>query len=554
MCHFYHSVPKQLLLKKKALHLPPLSTPHLASMARKRRAPSPTPPPPSPPQQSSGSESDTEDEERSPRTLMPPQSPQSHSAAAESDGSEEESDSDAQPESDAEEEEEEEEGDSSESEPEAPEPVLKKALASKKTNTSAQKDKKKPAPASAASGSKLKEKGKVDGPQTEPDPDEEEEGESSESEQQDKTAPPAKKTVAQHNKKRPAPEAAPSGKAKKKAKADAGIVEHEATPTGNGKEKAEAEPEKVPHVQTRSATANKLGDKLDKSGIDPSSSSKSAQVHRWSNKDTIKILETLAAYVEREAKCPENKVLYLLVADYLEREDCTLSDLYEKVRSQKRKYERGFVPVGDYERQLYQLSDAIWGQKAQEAIAAAASRGTEVVEVEADRNGKIKLSKEDTATATQNGDALRNGKGRKADKEALTGNHNAGAGNEEESHEGDAGWAVVQGIQRNNGFIGNQNGGTGTEHAEGRAIVQGAHRDFHELQKLYPSLADCVERLGGRNLCRETLKMAFGFIGDEEAKTLESSMEAQKKSEALTEACRLNIKAVLLKMLLEKVG
>ncbi|GJN05360.1 hypothetical protein PR202_ga22981 [Eleusine coracana subsp. coracana] len=151
------------------------------------------------------------------------------------------------------------------------------------------------------------------------------------------------------------------------------------------------------------------------------------------------------------------------------------------------------------------------------------SEKDQAVEEETERNVKSKLSKEGNATATQNDDTLANGNGEKTDKEASTGNQNGGTGTEEDTHE---------------------------EDAEKEAGVQGTHRSFDELQNLYPCLAGCVERIKAQHSCGETLAMAFGFIGDEEASALESKIIAHRVAEARTQIDSWDIKKELLSMLI----
>ncbi|GJN11965.1 hypothetical protein PR202_ga30205 [Eleusine coracana subsp. coracana] len=211
---------------------------------------------------------------------------------------------------------------------------------------------------------------------------------------------------------------------------------------------------------------------------------------------------------------------------------------------------------------MYHLSDEIWGEKAKEAIAAAASqkdssltkskrgqatkekvdgnskgetvkeatnqnidtqRGNEKdqsVVVETVRNVKRKLSREDTATATHNGDTLVNGKGGKTENDASTGNQNGGVGTTEETDEEDAEREVIN--------------------------VRGTPRSFDELQNLYPGLAECVERIKAQHQCGETLRTAFGFIDDEMANALESNIKEQRIVKAKIQIDQWDIKMEVL--------
>jgi hypothetical protein len=64
-----------------------------------------------------------------------------------------------------------------------------------------------------------------------------------------------------------------------------------------------------------------------------------------------------------------------------------------------------------------------------------------------------------------------------------------------------------------------------TNKKQKRASLQGTYRSFDQLQKLYPNIALWVERAEVRHPCGETLKRAFGFIGDEKANVMESKIK-----------------------------
>ncbi|KAK3142982.1 hypothetical protein QOZ80_4BG0355750 [Eleusine coracana subsp. coracana] len=506
-------------------------------MSRKRRDRSATPPRRRPPPQQSSSSEDSgsnAEEEDSPRAAtaqMPPQNPQSHLLAAAANNAEEESglDTDAQafqmrsvrrsrakpvaPAPHLESNADEEEDGGSESDPEVqepdPVPVPKKGKATKKS-----------------------------------------------------------KTVAL-DKKRPAEEPARSSKSKK-AKAEAGKVAPEATASEKGKKKVNAKMEKATPVPTPSR--EKLGRKAKKSEHPPSSSGKSLAHRPWSKGDSIMILEALAAHGKSNATAMKTEDLLKVVRDHLERNDCSHGDMYDKVRSLKKRYYRivstGNLPSEEDDLRMYNLSEEVWGEKAMAAMAAAAAaaaaaasqkdscltkssnekvdgnskretvkevanentdtqKGCEedqAVEVETGRNVKSKQSKEGNAPAIQNDDTLANGKGEKTGKEASTGNQNGGTGTEEDTHE---------------------------EDAEKEAGVQGTHKSFDELQNLYPNLAGCVERIKAEHSWGETLTMAFGFIDDEQANALESKIKAQRVAEAKTQIEYWDIKQELLSMLID---
>jgi hypothetical protein len=134
----------------------------------------------------------------------------------------------------------------------------------------------------------------------------------------------------------------------------------------------------------------------------------------------IKILEALVAHVKSEGALLKTDALLAAVRDHLDRKDCSYSDMYERVRRLKERYDKtvskGVVPKGEDELQMYNLSDAIWGEKAKEAIAAAASQNGSTVtkskkgqinKEEVDGNSKGGTSKEVT---NQNGDTRKGSK------------------------------------------------------------------------------------------------------------------------------------------------
>jgi hypothetical protein len=225
------------------------------------------------------------------------------------------------------------------------------------------------------------------------------------------------------------------------------------------------------------------------------------------------------------------------------------------------------VPSGEDELWIYNLSEAIWGEKAKEAIAAASqidstaakskkgrskkekvdgnSKGGTLKEVtnytqkggklqgnakeELIKDAKIGTSKETTTTATQNGGSLTKRKRGEMDKDKMdidlmpkdvsNSSQNDDTRTEEETHE---------------------------EETEKGASLQDTHRSFNELQKLYPNLAWCVERIEAQYPCGETLKRAFGFIGDEKANSLESKIISQRLSGVKEQIHQADLKKVVL--------
>jgi hypothetical protein len=146
------------------------------------------------------------------------------------------------------------------------------------------------------------------------------------------------------------------------------------------------------------------------------------------------------------------------------------------------------------------------------------------------KDAKSGTSKE---AATQNGDALTKRKREKMDKDKMdidpmpkdvsNGSQNGGTRTEEETDE---------------------------EETEKGASLQGTYRSFDELQKLYPNLAWCVERIEAQHPCGETLKRAFGFIGDEKTIVMESKIKLLRLSGAKEQTRGADLKKVVLNKLI----
>lgn len=376
-------------------------------MARKRRAPSPDPP-----QQSSFKKfrSYEEEEPRAPTSQKP-----QHAAANNADdyeGSDSDSDTDAhdfqlrqvhrvptklphpQSASDADDDE---EGGSSSSEPENPEPVVpKKTLAMR------------------AAG-----KSKVEQERTRPALDPEPTGKAKKSKAGTEKAaavsdgsPPSKVKKGKAELEKPAPGLTPAVKAKK-VKAEPVKAVRDATPSGKGK---------------------KAGTKTEKLNTSPadSKSDKPARAPRvWGKGDEMIILEALAAHVKSKGVRPKTEILLNTVRDRLERKNCTYTDMYEKVRRLKERYDKamskGIVPSKDDELEMYNLLATIWGEKEKGDVAAAMSQKDGAVtksnkghasKRKNDENSVDGAAKEAaTSTATQNGDPWKRSKKVQAIKE-----------------------------------------------------------------------------------------------------------------------------------------
>jgi hypothetical protein len=479
----------------------------------------------------------------------------------------------------------------SESEPENPEPVVQKKAAAY-GNSKAEQERKRPAADPAPTGKAKKAKARAE-----------------------KAAAPAEATPPGKAKKgkaesEKAPEAAPAGKAKK-VTAEQEKAVPEATPAGKVK-KSKAEGENVASVDTPSVKGKKGGAKLEKPGVLNSSpsSSKPEKLPRaqrlWMKNDEMKLLEALAVHMKSEGVLPKTDFLLATVGKRLDRKNCTYSDIYEKVRQLKGKYEKavstGTVPSKEDELQIYKLSEAVWGEKAKEVIAAARSQNDSAVtkskkgqanKQKMDVNLKGGEPKEAAAsTANQNGDSQKGSKKGQAIKEKTdrdvksrlskeatntgTPSKSKKHGNQNEELDKDAKIGDLGKSKREKNDKGkmdidrdslkskeaaaaNQNGGTLTKNKGGDthddeierdANVEVTRRGFDELQGLYSNLAVYVEEIEVQNPSGETLKRAFELIGDEKAESLEYKVRKQRVSEVKAQLRQADIKKDVLNMLL----
>ncbi|KAG8070571.1 hypothetical protein GUJ93_ZPchr0006g44887 [Zizania palustris] len=353
-------------------------------MARKRRSPSPSPPPP-PPQPESSEEISTSEEEgeeevkvKTSPAVPAPQKPIDHGAAS-SEGEEVDSDTDTYAQAfqllkvvrspGDKGGEDEEEGGSSESEPEKPEPVRKEE---------------------------------------------------------------AKKPIAEAKKKRSAPEPALSGKAKKAKGVEK--TAPEPVPSGKPKKAAKAEAGKAAPDTTLSSKTNKSRVKPEKMASDPSpSSNKSGKTGtRWTTGDEIKIVEVMAKHVKSHGTHPKPDEIIAALGDSLDRKNSSRSDMYEKVRRLKQRYEitakkvaeNSTLPVKDDDLQMYKLSLEIWGKDAKEVVSGSTvqNNGTP----SKSKKGQAKKekmdgdSKEATTAANKNGGTLVENRMGKTTKQKAT--------------------------------------------------------------------------------------------------------------------------------------
>jgi hypothetical protein len=547
-----------------------------APMARHRRAAPP-------PQQSSSSEGEEKGSPRAPAAQMPPEKPQPDAAAAAADGAESSEEEDCKTEADmlalqkqpvssspvkAAAAVLQSESDAAVDEEDDAEPVQKKAAAAKKSKTVEQECRKRSAPDSGpfSKGKKANadvERAASEATRTRKGKKAVAELAASESTRTRK----GKKAVADVG--RAASEATPTRKGKKavaelaaseatrtrkgkKAVADVGraaseatptrkekkavaeLAASEATPTRKGK-KPVAELEKTAPGPTPSGKAKKPGSKLGKTELDSPPRSRSTRVP-WSKEDSMKVMEALVAHFKSKSELPATNVLLAAVGGRLARKDCTTTILYEKVRSLNKKYNKkvrsGVMPSGEDDLQMYHLSEVIWGEKAQKAMAAATgskkglsikdkmngnSKGGALKEVTNQSgdtqqgnkgqtiNGKRKmLSRKDAKTGTENGDVLMEHKKRKIGKEKMD--------------VGDL--SLMPKASTGSGMRAEEE--VDKEVAERCARVQ---RSFVLLQNMYPCLAFYIERIKSQHPCGETLLRAFKFISDENAKQLESMIK-----------------------------
>jgi hypothetical protein len=233
-------------------------------------------------------------------------------------------------------------------------------------------------------------------------------------------------------------------------------------------------------------------------------------------------MEALVSHFKsNKGALPATNVLLSALGDRLARKDCTSTILYEKVRSLNKWYNRtvrsGVMPSGEDDLQMYNLSEVIWGDKAQEAMAAAAgskegqsnkdkmngnSKGATLKEV-ANRNG-------DTQQGGKKGHAI-NGKRKKLSREDAK---NGGV------------------LMMPKVLIGS--GTRAEEKADEEDVERGARvqRSSMLLHNMYPVLAAYVERITAQHPCSGTLMRAFNFISDEKEKQLESMIIELEVSKA----------------------
>ncbi|KAM0879715.1 hypothetical protein ACQ4PT_034054 [Festuca glaucescens] len=294
-------------------------------MARKRRA-SPSPPAPTPPREDSSSEEE-EDEEAAPATQKAPQNPKPASTAA--------SDADS---SDGDEEE------SSDTEIGAEAFQLRQVARS-------------PGKPSAAASKPRSDADSSDNP-----------------EPVQKKAARKPKAEAGKKKRQPA-ESPPSGKPKK-AKTD--VEKAAPEPALSGKANKKARPENASSELNPSSKGKKHKALAEKDVPDHSPSSKPASRQHWTTEDEIKVLEALASHIKTNGTQPSAADLIAALGDSLERKNCSKSDVYEKVRKLKQRHEAaakkvastGILPGNDDELRKFNLSEAVWGERANNKVAA----------------------------------------------------------------------------------------------------------------------------------------------------------------------------------------
>uniref|UniRef100_A0A0D3F3R8 Glabrous enhancer-binding protein-like DBD domain-containing protein n=1 Tax=Oryza barthii TaxID=65489 RepID=A0A0D3F3R8_9ORYZ len=98
--------------------------------------------------------------------------------------------------------------------------------------------------------------------------------------------------------------------------------------------------------------------------------------------DEVKILEVLVAHFKSHGTQLNVEGIIAAVGDSLERKSIKYSDMYEKVRRLKQRYEvttkkvehGGDLPAKEDDLRMYQLSSEIWGKNAKEYVSAPASQ------------------------------------------------------------------------------------------------------------------------------------------------------------------------------------
>uniref|UniRef100_A0A453DTA7 Glabrous enhancer-binding protein-like DBD domain-containing protein n=4 Tax=Triticinae TaxID=1648030 RepID=A0A453DTA7_AEGTS len=180
-------------------------------------------------------------------------------------------------------------------------------------------------------------------------------------------------------------EPSPSGTAKK---AKAGVAEKalsELTPSSEGKKKRKAQPEKT-------APWNKL--------------EKPGHPRRWTTEDEIKILEALVRHVKANGTQPGARELIAAVGGSLERKNVTKTEMYEKVRNIRQRYEKavstGALPEKDDDLRKFKLSEQVWGENAKQ-VAAATMAQNEAASLKGKK--KEQTSKEKTEGHSKGGTA-----------------------------------------------------------------------------------------------------------------------------------------------------
>ncbi|XP_037411086.1 uncharacterized protein DDB_G0286299-like [Triticum dicoccoides] len=199
-----------------------------------------------------------------------------------------------------------------------------------------------------------------------------------ESDDQEPTPPGKDKKKGKAGAEKVAPEPSPSGKAKKKALS-------ELTPSSEGKKKHKAQPEKT-------APWNKL--------------EKPGQPRRWTVEDELKILEALVRHVKANGTQPGAGELIAVVGGSLERKNCTKTEMYEKVRNIRQRYEKavstGALPEKDDDLRKFKLSEQVWGANAKQ-VAAATMAQNEAASLKSKKKGQT--SKEKTEGHSKGGAA-----------------------------------------------------------------------------------------------------------------------------------------------------
>lgn len=194
-------------------------------------------------------------------------------------------------------------------------------------------------------------------------------------------------------------EPSPQGKGKKRAKAGA-----DPSPSGKAKKAKAGAAEKAPSVLTPSSEGKKKRKAQPEKTTPWSKPEKPGHLRRWTAEDELKILEALVHHVKANGTRPGAGELIAAVGGSLERKNCTKTEIYEKVRTLKLRYEKavstGALPEKDDDLRKFKLSEQVWGENAKQ-VAAATMAQNEAASSKSKKKGQT--SKEKTEGYSKGG-------------------------------------------------------------------------------------------------------------------------------------------------------